>query len=356
VFHVLQTVTGEVSVNQAFSRPDTGGQDTCEQDVRGQDVRGQDARPICDYEGSDYRTRFWENENRDYEDLAERIAIRHLLPPRGKRLLEIGTGFGRLVDLYQGYEQIVLLDYSKSMLREAQQRLGRSSRYTYVAADVYRMPLAEGLVDTACMVRVMHHMADVPKALAQIHRVIRPGGAFVLEFASKYHLKSIARYLARRQDWSPFAPEPVEFVPLNYDFHPRWMRARLEEGGFEIERARTTSHFRVPLLKRLVPARVLAAMDGAVQWTGQWWTLTPSVFVRARRGGDVTGRGIETGASGTSQHLDPGADSDPRALFICPACAGRRWQVDENEMHCLDCNTRWEIDDGIYDLKTPHHT
>ena len=57
-----------------------------------------DNPPICDYEGSDYRTRFWENENRDYEDLAERIAMRRLLPAqapdteRGQRLLEIASG------------------------------------------------------------------------------------------------------------------------------------------------------------------------------------------------------------------------------------------------------------------------
>jgi len=30
--------------------------------------------PVCDYEGSDYRSRFWEGQGRDYEDQAERIA------------------------------------------------------------------------------------------------------------------------------------------------------------------------------------------------------------------------------------------------------------------------------------------
>jgi ubiquinone/menaquinone biosynthesis C-methylase UbiE len=301
--------------------------------------------PVCDYEGSDYRTRFWENENRAYEDLAERIAIRHLLPPRGGRLLEIGTGFGRLVDLYQGYERVLLLDYSKSLLREAQQRLGRGpaaagTRYTYVAADLYRIPLVDGLVDATCMVRVMHHVADVPGALAQIHRVLRPGGTFILEFASKHHLKSIARYLARRQAWNPFDLEPVEFVPLNYDFHPRWMRARLEEHGFAIERTRTVSHLRAAFLKRLVPARVLAALDGAVQWTGRWWTLTPSVFVRAR-------------AQQVGTNAVQGGDRDPSTLFRCPACGGGRWQEAGSELRCLSCGARWAIDDGIYDFKAP---
>ena len=299
-----------------------------------------DALPVCDYEGSDYRTRFWENRGREYEDLAERIAIRRLLPSSGQRLLEIGTGFGRLVDLYQEYRHIILLDYSKSLLRQAQERLGRNSRYTYVAADLYRMPLADRLVDAACMIRVMHHVANVPGALRQVQRVIRPGGTFLLEFANKRHLKSILRYAARRQGWSPFTPEPIEFVALNFDFHPRWMRNQLREHGFEIERTRTVSRFRIPILKRLVPARLLAGLDGTLQWVGQLWQLTPSVFVRARRPARDTDGDI------------PG-DADPAALFRCPSCEQSRWEETASEMYCLSCGTRWRIDDGIYDFKTP---
>ena len=35
-----------------------------------------DRPSICDYEGSNYRTEFWENQGRDYEDKAERVALR----------------------------------------------------------------------------------------------------------------------------------------------------------------------------------------------------------------------------------------------------------------------------------------
>jgi ubiquinone/menaquinone biosynthesis C-methylase UbiE len=305
------------------------------------DDRHDDNIPVCDYEGSDYRTRFWENEDRVYEDLVERIAIRHLLPPSGGRLLEIGTGFGRLVDLYQGYEHIVLLDYSKSLLRQAQGHLGRGKKYTYVAADVYQMPLRDELVDAACMIRVMHHVANVPRALDQISRVIRPGGAFLLEFASKYHLKSILRHALDRQDWSPYDVEPLEFVPLNFDFHPRWMKAQLGSHSFEIECMRTVSHLRIPFLKQIVPASILAAIDGALQWTGQWWQCAPSVFVRSRR------------IKNTSGHAPPDLDRDPAALFRCLACRDSDWQSTASEMRCLGCGTRWQIDDGIYDFKTP---
>jgi SAM-dependent methyltransferase len=292
------------------------------------------AIPICDYEGSDYQTRFWRNQGREYEDLCERIAIRRLLPPKGKRLLEIGTGFGRLVDLYQGYDQIVLLDYSKSLLRQAQKRLGRGTQYTYVAANLYHLPLADQMVDAVCMVRVIHHVVNVPEALRQIRRVLLPGGMFILEFACKLHLKSILRYALRRQSWSPYEPEPVEFVPLNFDFHPRWMGAQLKGHGFQIVRLRTVSHFRLPLLKRLVPARVLVTLDSAIQWTGQWGPYAPSVLVRARR------KGI------------PASVLPDTIAFRCPTCGNSDWQTTKVEMHCLVCNSRWHIDDGIYDFKT----
>ena len=48
---------------------------------------------ICDYEGSLYRTDFWEGQGREYEDLAERIALRKLLPPAGARLVEVSESF-----------------------------------------------------------------------------------------------------------------------------------------------------------------------------------------------------------------------------------------------------------------------
>ena len=54
---------------------------------------GDAPRPdIIDYEGSTYRSDFWEDANRDYEDRVERIALRRLLPGGGRRLLEVGAG------------------------------------------------------------------------------------------------------------------------------------------------------------------------------------------------------------------------------------------------------------------------
>ena len=289
--------------------------------------------PVCNYEGSDYQTSFWEQGGREYEDRCEAIALRCLLPAGGRLLLELGAGAGRNTPRYAGFERIVLLDYSRTQLEQARQRLGAGERYVYVAADIYRLPFVDGLFDAATMIRTLHHMADAPAALRQVRDVLQGGATFILEYASKRNLKAVLRYLLRRQDWSPFTPEPVEFAALNYDFHPRAVRSWLEQVGFHLERQLSVSHFRIGLFKRLLPLRLLVAMDALAQLTGDWWQVSPSVFTRSLASGD-----------------SPWAASD--TFFRCPACRGTLAEAAE-QLNCQACGQSWAIRDGIYDFRQP---
>jgi ubiquinone/menaquinone biosynthesis C-methylase UbiE len=289
--------------------------------------------PVCSYEGSDYQTSFWEKGGRSYEDTVEAVALRRLLPKNGHLLLELGAGAGRNTPRYAGYERVVLLDYSLTQLQQAAQRLGHSPRYIYVAADIYRLPFVAGLFDAATMIRTLHHMADAPLALRQVRQVLLPGAAFILEYASKLNLKAIFRYALRRQTWSPFSQEPVEFTSLNFDFHPRAVRQWLAECGFERQRQLTVSHFRLGLFKRLLPLRLLVWMDSLAQWTGDWWQLAPSVFTLSRAVGETS-------------------LAQPGAFFQCPACGGSKLVEQEAALHCPACGKIWMVVDGIYDFRS----
>lgn len=293
-------------------------------------------RPICSYEGSDYQTSFWERGGRAYEDRAEAAALARLLPPDGDLMLEVGAGAGRNTPRYAGFQRIVLLDYSRTQLEQARDRLGSARRYIYVAADAYRLPFVDGLFDAATMIRTLHHMADAPAALAQVRGVLRPGGTFVLEYANKRNLKSILRYWLRRQNWNPFDLQPVEFTELNFDFHPKAVRGWLERLGFSVERTLAVSHFRVGLLKRLVPTGLLVFLDSLFQPTGAWWQLTPSVFVRAR---------VEERRTAARPHS--------AGFFKCLVCSGSDLQPGDGCLECSACGTRWEFKDGIYDFRQP---
>lgn len=292
--------------------------------------------PVCNYEGSDYQKSFWDQGGRQYEDRAEAIALKKLLPKSGSLMLELGAGAGRNTPRYTGFERIVLLDYSSTQLMQASQRLGTSPKYIYVAADVYRLPFRDGLFDAATMIRTLHHMADAPAALGQIQKALRPGAVFILEFANKLNLKSILRYFLQLQKWSPFSLEPVEFVKLNFDFHPRMVRAWLQELGFAIQDTLTVSHFRLGLLKRVIPAGVLAALDGLFQPTGRYWQFSPSVFVKSVR------LGQPSTVSVSNKVLD---------LFKCPDCGSERLEEQAEHLHCPVCESNWAVRDGIYDFR-----
>lgn len=291
--------------------------------------------PVCDYEGSDYRTRFWENQGRDYEDQVERIALRRLMPPQGDTLIEIGAGFGRLAAEYTGYKRVVLFDYSSSLLREAQEMWGDDPRFIYVAGDWYKMPFVDGLFDTMVQIRTIHHAADVPALFAQLGRIARPNGDYVLEFANKHNLKAMLRYALGRQEWSPYTHEPVEFVELNFDFHPQYIQEQLQQVNFNPGKMLTVSHYRIPLLKKLIPTSVLVSLDSWVQGTGEWWQLTPSVFIH-------------------NQSPEAGAIAPADQFFACPE---DQTLLKEDKaaqtVVCPTCGRGWAVDNGLYNFKDP---
>jgi SAM-dependent methyltransferase len=286
-----------------------------------------DGRRICDYEGSDYRSAFWEDADRDYEDTAERLVLSSLIPVTGSRLLEIGAGYGRLAPLYGGYESVYLLDYAHSMLTDARSRLG--DQVTYVCGDLYHLPFCGSAFDTIVEVRVLHHVEDVPSALFEVHRVLRLGGTLVLEHANKRHLK------ARLREWRSGGPgetslsslSPHEFVPLNWSFHPDYVELCLGATGLTILRRRALSHFRSSTMKRLLPARGLARLDYSLSGPLSSLSLAPSKVLVATK-------------------LTGGPDRDD--VWRCPVCRHEPLTAESDHVPCPSCSRQWPIRDGVH--------
>jgi ubiquinone/menaquinone biosynthesis C-methylase UbiE len=293
--------------------------------------------PVCDYEGSPYQQVFWDNADRLYEDLAESLAIKALIPPLGGRLLELGAGAGRNTTRYKGFEEIVLLDYSVSQLEQARAKLGSSRQYLYVSANIYQLPFAPGSFQAATMIRTMHHMVEPMAALVEINRVLAPDAFFLLEYANKRNIKSILRFLIGRQKWNPFLHESIEFAPLNFDFHPHQMAEWLENVGFRIQRQLTISHFRNAGLKKLFSAESLARLDLLIGQTGGLFQFSPSVFLAARAKGNAA---VNTDLA-----------------FQCPECHSGPLQQSslghDEFLLCENCGRRWGILDGIYNFHEP---
>lgn len=287
--------------------------------------------PVCDYEGSDYQQRFWAEGGRAYEDSAEALALKKLLPASGKHLIELGAGAGRNTLRYTGFEKVTLVDYSTTQLGQAIEKLGDGPRYRFIAADIYKLPFGPESFDAATMIRTLHHFSQPEKALAQVRGSLTNGAVFLLEFANKRNLKSLLRYLLGRQKWNPFSREAIEFAELNFDFHPKSLKSILGEIGFRVERQISVSYMRAGFFKRL-PLGLLIPAEKLLQALLSWTAYSPSIFLR-------------TIAEGKATSLKE------KPFFRCPACGHFPIEDTPPLLTCDACGQSYPVKDGIYDFR-----
>lgn len=103
---------------------------------------------------------------------------------RGQRLLDVGCGPGTITaDLAElvAPGTVLGIDAATGVLAEARDHAGRrtsaaDSAPTFAAADVHRLPLAAGAVDVVHAHQVLQHLMDPVGALAEMGRVLAPGG------------------------------------------------------------------------------------------------------------------------------------------------------------------------------------
>jgi len=138
---------------------------------------------------------------------AVEAALLSLIPDQGAgRLLDIGTGTGRVLELLAPRVSEALgIDASKAMLALARARLSKAE-YAHCAVrlgDMYRLPLTDASFDIVVLQMVLHYAEDPAGAIAEALRALRPGGRLIVIDLAEHERFDLATRLAHR--WRGFS-------------------------------------------------------------------------------------------------------------------------------------------------------
>ncbi|HLC44235.1 MAG: hypothetical protein A2722_02855 [Candidatus Doudnabacteria bacterium RIFCSPHIGHO2_01_FULL_50_11] len=197
------------------------------------------------------------------------------------RILDNGCGNG-IVGEYLCGADIVGIDLSPRMAEYARKRLPRVE-----VGDSQHLPFPDGSFDTVVSLSLLHHLSDPKQGIAEVARILKPGGLAIFEDVVKTALSVVPRYFLNRKS-SHFSHEHKNFFKSEL--------LRLISTFFQVEHIHHYGYLGYPLLgfpdiinfqkyiptkKLLIPA--LLAFDDFVEKIPFIRTQSWNIIVIARR-------------------------------------------------------------------------
>ncbi|KAA8788341.1 MerR family transcriptional regulator [Lactobacillus crispatus] len=117
----------------------------------------------------------------------------HLKP--GMKILELGAGNGALwsqnIAKVSKNVTIVLSDISEGILADARKTIGDHPQFQYSVFNAQKIPFADNTFDLVIANHMLFYCDDIPKALQEVQRVLKPDAAFTCSTYSKRHMHEI---------------------------------------------------------------------------------------------------------------------------------------------------------------------
>jgi 2-polyprenyl-3-methyl-5-hydroxy-6-metoxy-1,4-benzoquinol methylase len=210
-----------------------------------------------------YSQYWWSN--RFYATLARRYG------QSGSRLLEIGSGLGHLVAQLEDTFETYGVDVNHWAVSESRTVVTDTNLQT---ASAEELPFANDLFGVVVIKHIVEHLPNPEKAIAEIGRVISPGGCLVL---STPNLDSLLKPW-KGQRWIGYQ-DPTH---ISLRKPAEWL-AMLHQAGFTLQRVLADGFWDVPYVP-IVPAMIQKLFFGSL---GGLQAITGVVFLPMRWGESI---------------------------------------------------------------------
>jgi len=185
-------------------------------------------------------------------------ALDHVEWRGGERVIDVGCGRGQYLDRLAREGRVralVGMDLSTGMLASVRKQWPEEREApALVNADAERLPVRDAAADVALAMHMLYHVPDIPRAIAELRRVVRPGGTALVAANAPGGLAEL--YRLRWDSIAAVAGQPVEpwnwFSRFNMENGAPMLRAAFEH----VDAHPLTRELRVP-----EPEPVVAFLD-----------------------------------------------------------------------------------------------
>ena len=204
-----------------------------------------------------------------YHDLLDELEVEFTRRfAEGRDLLEVGCGTGLLLERFQRFARTAKgVDLSPGMLEKARDR-----GLDVAVGSATELPFPDATFDVVCSFKVLAHVRDIRRALAEMARVTRPGGTVIAEFYNPLSFRGLAKRLGPAGRISDATKEDAVFTRFD---RPREIERLLPPGSRIVARrgirivTPAAAAMRLPVLgpalaraERLLCDSPLAALGG----------------------------------------------------------------------------------------------
>jgi ubiquinone/menaquinone biosynthesis C-methylase UbiE len=211
------------------------------------------------------------NDPGGYHDLLDDLEVEYVERfGKGRDVLEVGCGTGLLLRRIAGFAKSARgVDLSPGMLERA-----RARGLDVSEASATSLPFPDASFDVACSFKVLAHVRDIHRALAEMARVVRPGGHVLAELYNPLSLRGLVKHIGP----AGTIREGTDERDVYTRFDTPWSIAELKPAGTRLVASRgvrivtpAAAAMRVPVMGWALRKAERALCDTPFGYFGGFW-------------------------------------------------------------------------------------